>query len=884
MEQTSIIKCDTAQDSTRNKKNGLAKHDYSYYLVEESISFMVASPYLLVGSPGSDETWLIHISIVRQQFANCIKPILKFLKGEEIVFAIPANADLHSSLLDGRSSSAFTGKIITICISEPTTAEKIVEKLISLTEKIVGPAIPCAFHLTEVIAVEYGLIFGESNLFTENRGIFYRSQILSSINQTLKLKGIDWPFKSITPIGSYKNQRLLKNQYIPIQTFKNEAKGTVTKCLKLNYLLNIQWCVLKHGRKFQSFDNNGRDEKDRLKWQLHLHRRLEPKQILPKAIEYFEINGDGFLSLAYIESVSLAEKAAQLNEGKTWRTMPAENKRHLIKCLIDIIRIIDIFHSEGLIHRDITQGNFLVNDTGQVFAIDIELAYDTRNAAPPFSLGTVGYMSSNQLNGGPPSYADDIYGLGALFISLFTGILPNKFNHRRLDYLAENLNYFVGLPVLESVMLSSIQSDPLLRPSLTDISAALEIADAILLTSDGVEVVPVTSYRPHRLENILSDCVNMLTGMLFPCGTQINRGVEAIKQIHEVPGICRQIESSPLPDVAELAILALFKQYPMHGADFGLILRQIDIRLKSGEPIMKIDYDLQIMAIQLATIEKNVKRALDFMSLAVPAAEPAIEEMPPGISQGLAGRGLKLLFLMADPNIPSLSRELNEMVNRLMELQLNDGSWAVKTTTQLNKKYKATGFSHGVAGITYFLLCYYENHASIALRTSILDGLEWLAKQRKLEHGKFLWPVSAENETVDPWLEHGFSGVALTFIKAYEVLGIDDHKQIACEVLRYHPLDITSNYSSFGNGLSGLGEIYLEAYRVFTEHEWHRRAAAVKDALLNSCYRDTGICYWLDGTQLQPTPDFWDGNSGIHHFLFRFAHPNEISFPDHLIK
>jgi len=116
------------------------------------------------------------------------------------------------------------------------------------------------------------------------------------------------------------------------------------------------------------------------------------------------------------------------------------------------------------------------------------------------------------------------------------------------------------------------------------------------------------------------------------------------------------------------------------------------------------------------------------------------------------------------------------------------------------------------------------------------------------------------------------------------VLGNQQYKQIASEVLVSHPMHITSNYCSFGNGLAGLGEVYLEAFRVFADDEWYCRARAIQGILLNSCYRDGNQCYWLDGTQLEPTADFWSGNAGVLHFLLRFSHPDEISFPFHLIK
>ncbi|WP_429265295.1 lanthionine synthetase LanC family protein [Mucilaginibacter sp. 3215] len=95
---------------------------------------------------------------------------------------------------------------------------------------------------------------------------------------------------------------------------------------------------------------------------------------------------------------------------------------------------------------------------------------------------------------------------------------------------------------------------------------------------------------------------------------------------------------------------------------------------------------------------------------------------------------------------------------------------------------------------------------------------------------------------------------------------------------------MTSNYCSFGNGLAGLGEVYLEAYHVFRDKEWYSRVSAVQGVLHHNCYRDGSHSCWLDDTQIEPTSGFRSGNAGVLHFLLRFAYPNEISFLFHLIK
>jgi len=74
------------------------------------------------------------------------------------------------------------------------------------------------------------------------------------------------------------------------------------------------------------------------------------------------------------------------------------------------------------------------------------------------------------------------------------------------------------------------------------------------------------------------------------------------------------------------------------------------------------------------------------------------------------------------------------------------------------------------------------------LGKQIYAGLTWLTKQRLSENGRLMWPVSSENNIIGHRVEHGFLGVALTFIKAYAVLGNQQYKLIASEVLVPIPL------------------------------------------------------------------------------------------------
>ena len=133
---------------------------------------------------------------------------------------------------------------------------------------------------------------------------------------------------------------------------------------------------------------------------------------------------------------------SELLEGQTLRealaggALPA---RKAVDYAIQIANGLAAAHEKGIVHRDLKPENLFVTRDGRVKILDFGLAklassdltggagqslaptLDGGGTTPGLVLGTVGYMSPEQLRGEPVDARSDIFSLGAVIYEMFSG-------------------------------------------------------------------------------------------------------------------------------------------------------------------------------------------------------------------------------------------------------------------------------------------------------------------------------------------------------------------------------------------------------------------------------------------------------------------------------
>jgi hypothetical protein len=232
----------------------------------------------------------------------------------------------------------------------------------------------------------------------------------------------------------------------------------------------------------------------------------------------------------------------ELLEGKTVRERLAGgalSQRRAIELALQVAQGLAAAHDKGIVHRDLKPENLFLTEDGRLKILDFGLAKLTHPSAaggdaftartkslatePGEILGTVGYMSPEQVRGEPADHRSDVFSFGVILYEMLSGSRPF-----RKDTPAETMAAILKedppelsapqhdvSPALKGVVSHCLEKRPQMRfQSARDLGFALEAVSSVSGVTPAALAVTVAPTWRRKLVTVVPLAVAVISVVL----------------------------------------------------------------------------------------------------------------------------------------------------------------------------------------------------------------------------------------------------------------------------------------------------------------------------------------------------------------------------------
>ncbi|GAA4693717.1 hypothetical protein GCM10023215_34000 [Pseudonocardia yuanmonensis] len=820
--------------------------------------------------------WKLHVSATPRTAAAVLTAIVPCLAAHRVAFKFAPDLAAVRALGSRECERAQAGKVVTVYPGDDRQFVALAEELDAVTHGLAGPRILSdrVYRTGSLVHHRYGAFDRPAELTADGvyRGVLVTPEgVTVADRREAHYTCPTWvtcplPGPADEPAGP--RAVLLGDRFTVRAALRHSTKGGV-------YLADDAvlggTVVVKQARAHTEVDEAGRDARHALRREADMLLRLAPTGVVPRPLTTFAQDGDEFLVEEHLDRVPLgAWTAAHCRPG---RGVPAYEAVAMARRLAELVAQV---HERGVVLRDLSPTNVLVDAGGLPAVVDLELAAPV--GARARRGGTPGYRAPEHDGPGPDpvaGVAEDLFALGCLFLLLALGcdpVLPADrpagvapVAPRLLAWLDAVARDHPAARALRPAIAALVVDDPrerapvatvlpLLRPAEDPDapSPARRAPDRARLVRDGLAHLLATmtpqrtdrlwsagrgaAFDPAAVQHGAAGVLDTLTAAL--AGSADERRGELREAVATAAGWVRRRAAAEPRRLPGLHFGRSGTAWALHAAGAAL-----------GDP------DLADAGVQMA------------------AEIPLVHPANPDVAHGLAGAGLTALHLWSVTGADAMLDRARRCTDDLLAAaERSDGTVLWPVPSELDSELAGVrhhGFAHGTAGIGYFLLAAGAATGDGRATDLALAAADGLCDAALRDDGAAWWPAGPGGaERLVHWC-NGSSGIGTFLLRAWRVGGRERHAELAAAAAVAVHRARWGSLPSACHGLAGNGEFLLDAAGLLGEpalREWAEDLAEA--AALRHCRRDCRLLV-ADETGRDVVADAGTGLAGVLRFLLR---------------
>ncbi len=835
-----------------------------------------------------DQGWKIHVSATPNNAPRVLEACVEVLLAHRVCFKHAARLEHVESLTSSKCERGSGGKFITAYPRDPQQARRLIAELDDATREFSGPEILSdkCYRAGGVVYYRYGVFNADAVLSNDGS---YESRLTapdgSQFNDSRKAwfdppPWVDALFPQATASSANVPPKsvLINNRYLIVRAIRHANRGGVFRAIDQSTGNAV---IVKQARPHTSAELCGHDSLDALRKEAANLKLLHG--LAADFIELFEQQGHLFLVQSAIEGSTLRKWIAERCE-TTVDAHPAWDPAELRALAIKIGEKLVAVHQLGLVSRDFTPGNLMIETDGAVRLIDPELMDQPGSFV--FRYFTYGFGAPEQLGGDRfgacPGFGADAYSLGAVLFFIAMGRMPPVFlsadSARSLQMrwrICIDATRVAGFPALAQLIEALVCWNPEQR-MLPDAALARMRAEGFWNATHAA--TPMREFATDDLappsiggllragDEFILERRDLKSVRLWPSGAFGGSTDECSVQ-HGAGGV-----------LGYLSMISEQRRSPGTGEAVREIAGWVDANLAARATLLPGLYfgaSGAALACLYAAERLGDKllhgRAVERLC-SLPVAWPN-----PDICHGLAGAGLALAEAWQRTGDERLLSMIHQCADQLIaSVRHHDGGihWTIaENFDSALKGVSHLGFAHGIAGIAYFLLIagiaggradcvdlsVQAGHTLVGVAARGVWGARW--------RSSLVQPTNATYDLYYYWCS-GASGIGSFLARLWHVTRIETFRAHAIQAaqsvyrIRWH------SGTSGCHGIAGNGEFLLDMAQ-YIDPAYRRMALDMVDCLRLKTTDHKGASVIVDELETGVTVDFNTGLSGVLAFLDR---------------